>query len=111
MRTFVCGLIACALCFWEPSAVHAGTIAPGWDLFQTDPTSNFVGFGSLKGVPLGTFNFGGSIGVQNTGNTDTIIHRLASASGVSSSQGIQVEMVALQSESANPINCSGFGID
>src|SRR5207248_2948241 len=34
-----------------------------------------------------------------------------SASGVSSSQGIQVEMVALQLESSTPTNFGSFGLD
>ena len=44
-------------------------ISSGYDLFVTDPSGTFVpGLGHLKGVPLGTFNFGGSIGNRNVGS-------------------------------------------
>ena len=51
-------------------------VAPGFDLWATDPGgSEFTYFGTplgmgppivipLQGVPLGTFDFGGAVGVQ-----------------------------------------------
>ena len=60
-------LIAPAFFLFATCLAHAGTIAPGWDLFQTDPNNtSFPGLGNLHGVPEGFFDFGGTIGVKNT---------------------------------------------
>jgi hypothetical protein len=48
-----------------PSA-RADVVLPGYDLFETTGDTTFGGV-AFQGVPLGTFNFGGTIGVQNTG--------------------------------------------
>jgi hypothetical protein len=90
------------------------TVAPGWDLFATDPTgTSFPGLGNLHGVPLGTFDFdnffGRGIGVQNVGNTDTIIERLLAATSVSGP--IPITLVALQLETVAPVNFAGNGLD
>src|SRR5438105_138265 len=58
-----------------PSVSRADNrVAPGWDLFATQPGTSFMGV-PFTGVPLGTFNFGGTIGTQPTGDTDTIVQR------------------------------------
>src|SRR5580698_8347658 len=53
-------------------AVPQSSIDPGWSLYQT---SNLVTLAGIQfiGVPIGDYNFGGSIGTQNIGDTDTII--------------------------------------
>ena len=56
----------------------AGDVCPGYDLFQTQPGTMF-GPIAFQGVPLGSFNFGGAIGTQPTGLTDTIVQRLNDA--------------------------------
>jgi len=68
---------------------------------------------AFVGVPLGSFNFGGTIGVQSTGTADTIVHRLAAA-GVpgpvpppQTATPIPIEMVALHLMSVNPIGPGG----
>ena len=54
-------------------------VEKGWDLWETDAGSTqFNGF-AFEGVPLGTFDFGGSIGVQNVENADTIVQRFEPA--------------------------------
>jgi hypothetical protein len=63
-----------------PSSGHAN-LASGWELFTTDTVQmpvygNMVSF---QGVPLGTFDFGGSIGIKNVGSTDTILYRTPSS--------------------------------
>src|ERR1700736_6576090 len=87
-----------------------GTVNPGYDLFQTDPTAtNFMGI-PFQGVPLGTYNFGGIIGVQNVGNTDTIVQRFSPiASAPSTTVGTQ--LIALQLETLAPVNFAGNGLD
>src|SRR5438128_12663454 len=93
------------LCF--PAASAADLVLAGYDLLETAPGTTFGGV-AFQGVPLGTFNFGGTIGVKNVGNTDTIDRRLAPA--VSPSTSIPVEMLKLQLESTAPTNF-GLGVD
>ncbi len=86
-------------------------VAPGWDLFMTQPGSNFMGY-EWEGVPLGTFNFGGTIGVQATGATDTIMKRIDQATvlGLGQTATIDIELVALQLKSVDPIDLgAGLG--
>ncbi len=86
-------------------------VNPGWDLFVTDSATNtFAGF-AFEGVPLDPFDFGGSIGVQNVGATDTIVQRLDQAVGPGLSTTIDIELVALQLRSVAPIDLGmGTGI-
>ena len=65
-----------------PTPSRADPIEPGWDLFNTVEGDTTVDGFNFQGVPLGTYNFGGAIGVQNVGNTDTIIQRLPPVSTV-----------------------------
>jgi hypothetical protein len=94
---------------------HAATIAPGFDLFETIPAdTTFTGLGNLMGVPLVTFNFGGTVGVQNTGATDTIIQRTAAATVASppgTATAISIAVVALQLETVTPVNFMGDGLN
>jgi hypothetical protein len=53
--------------------------APGYILLQTQAGTAFAGT-PFVGVPIGTFNFGGSIGSQNVGAADTIVSWFPSAS-------------------------------
>src|SRR5438034_1287412 len=105
----ILALASLLLCIPRPAS--GGTVAPGFDLFTT-PNANIQSslspfpLASFKGLPLGTFNFGGSVGVQNVGATDTIIQRLASASSPGPSI-IPIEIVALHLQSTAPIN---FGL-
>jgi PEP-CTERM motif len=89
-----------------PATSLAAPVLPGYDLFETLPGSVFMGT-PLVGVPLGTFNFGGTTGVKNLGNTNTIVQRLAPATG----PPILSDIVALQLESAIPVNFAGNGLD
>jgi hypothetical protein len=65
--------IAIILTIVAPGMVYAvgqTSVDSGYDLFQTQD-GTFFNFGTgpvpLMGVPLGTYNFGGTIGVQNVG--------------------------------------------
>jgi len=89
------------------------TVAAGYDLFQSvtgvgSGGTNFMGV-DFTGVPLNTFNFGGTIGVQNVGPTDTIIQRLSTvtvlAPGQSAITGLNV--LALQLETTAPTTVFG----
>jgi hypothetical protein len=91
-----------------PGLTQAGPmVAPGWDLFSTVPITSFSG-ALFKGVSLGTFDFGGAIGVRNVGNADTIVQRLGTANAPSGT--IPIEMLALQLMSTAPVNL-GAGTD
>lgn len=87
-------------------------VAPGYDLWTTDPaTTQFflspvLGFVPFEGVPIGDFDFGGALGVHDVGTTDTIIRRLdtASVAAAGETATIDIEMVALQLRSVNPID-------
>ena len=93
-----------------PQTSQATTIVdPGWDLFETLPGTFFSGQ-EFTGVPLGSFDFGGTIGVQNVSATDTIVQRLSQADGTTGPDTISIEMVALQLRSVNPIDL-GAGLD
>ena len=76
------GLLCLAATLMTPSEGRAAfVVSPGYELFQTLPGTTFPGLGALSGVRVGTYNFGGSIGVQNVGNADTIIQRTGHATG------------------------------
>ena len=84
---------------------NAGPVVnPGYDLFESLPGTTFGGV-AFQGVPIGTFNFGGTIGTKSVGVTDTIIQRLAPATGAA----IPTEMVALELMSTAPTNF-GLGV-
>ena len=63
----VLAVLFATLCF--PGASGADLVLPGYDLLETSPGTTFGGV-AFHGVPLGTFDFGGTIGVKNVGNTD-----------------------------------------
>ena len=86
-------------------------VAEGYDLFLTPPEAMFPP-GVFKGVPIGNFDFGGTIGVKHVGNTDTIIHRLADADtgGVPGTDTIPIEMIGLQLATVSPVDY-GAGLD
>jgi MYXO-CTERM domain-containing protein len=95
-----------------PISANGQIVAAGYDLWSTKPGDAAFGGYSFKGVPLGTFDFGGSVGVQPTGNTDTILQRtstIASTLGGSGQAGLL--LVALQLESTTQINFGGNGLD
>jgi len=85
-------------------AAHADSVAPGYDLLSTQPGTVFFGT-PFDGVPLGTYNFGGSIGVQNVGPVDTIIERFPGVSSPGGSVGLAI--AALQLETAIPTSLDG----
>jgi PEP-CTERM motif len=104
-----CGVFGLAAILLMPTEGRAGfDVAPGYDLFQTVPTTYFPPLGALTGVPLGTYNFGGSVGLQNTGTADTIIQRTTAATGSVSTPGTSPLVVdALQLETASPTSFNG----
>jgi hypothetical protein len=105
-RAALCAL-ATMSCF-SGRAFCASTfdVAPGYDLFQTDASqTTFPGLGNLTGVPEGSYNFGGAIGVQNTGLTDTIIQRTAALTPGSPTSALVMQ--ALQLETVAPVSFGG----
>jgi len=112
LRTVACGgVIGLAVLLLAPAEGRAAyNVAAGYNLYQSEPGTNFPGLGNLMGVPLGTYNFGGAIGVQNTGPTDTIIQRLSAATAPTQTAGASattnIQIVALQLETVAPV--AGF---
>lgn len=104
----VLSLVGALACLAAPTVSRAtSTVLPGWDLFETPAGgTTFMGI-PFMGVPLGTFDFGGSIGVKSVGTTDTVVHRLGGATGPGPAGPIPIEMLALNLQSVVPV----FGPD
>jgi hypothetical protein len=88
----------------HPTPSRADAVAAGYDLFSTDASGTTFEGANFQGVPLGTYNFGGMIGVQNVGNTDTIVQRL---SDVTTPGTTMLVMDALQLETVAPTSLGG----
>lgn len=86
-------------------------INSGWDLFITEPGTQFAGH-AFTGVAFNHYDFGGTIGTREVWSTDTIVRRLQSAEipelpGGSAS--VQTELAALHLVSVGPIDLgAGF---
>jgi hypothetical protein len=104
------GLAVVIVSLASPSASRAELVDPGWDLFQTVVPQTMVLGDSYAGVPLGSFNFGGTIGTQPTGATDTIVQRLGGVSAPAGGAGtIPIQFLALQLMSVAPVDFTKFG--
>ena len=93
------------------------TIDPGFNLFTTQPVSNFF-FGGVPipqfvdftGNPLVTFDFGG--GPVAVESTDTIVERVGTATPpVSGNDTIDIELVALSLVSVAPVDLGLSGLE
>ncbi len=98
----ILALASLCLLFFQTSS-KAQPVSLGWDLLTTDPATLIDGF-NWAGVPLGTYNFGGSIGVQNVGQTDTIMQRLGTSGN---GQTIPLQVNAMTLVSTTPIDLNG----
>jgi hypothetical protein len=87
-------------------SLASAQVNTGWDLLQTQAPTSFGGV-PFEGVPLGTFDFGGAIGLQGVGSTDTIVRRLSAATVALPT--IPIELVALHLMSEVPADF-GFGV-
>jgi len=84
----------------------SSTVSAGYDLLTTLPGTSFGGV-AYTGVPLGTFDFGGTIGTLPVGNADEVVRRLSPADpGVP----IATELLALQLVTTTPVDF-GLGTD
>jgi hypothetical protein len=103
----VTGLIAL---FTSPVA-NADNVFAGYDLFTSVSPGTTFGGVQFQGVPIGNFNFGGTIGVQPVGVTDTIVHRLTSTGNQppGGSATVSLAMLDLQLMSTVPANF-GLGV-
>jgi hypothetical protein len=108
MKKAFLSILPFGFCFlfilFSPSQSLASLIIDaGYDLLLTVPTTQFGGQ-SYVGVPCSTFDFGGSIGVENVGLTDTIVYRTqnATVSSVGDTATIPIEIVWLSLKSENP---------
>ena len=110
----ICRLVLAAVLLIATTTVTRADfeVAEGWDLWVTDSGGTSFGGFPFEGVPLGNFNFGAfGGGIQNVGDTDTIIQRLEPAvvGGAGETSSIGIEMVAFQLQSVGPIDL-GFGL-
>lgn len=89
----------------------------GYDLFQTQSGTQFrfpcseteLQAVELKGLPLGTFDFGGATGERDVGTTDTIVLRKERAveDPTTGADVVAIEIVALSLVSRGPISLCG----
>jgi len=98
-------LICCSL----TSAIPSGQVDAGYDLFQSQAGTTFMG-NPFMGVPLDTYIFPNPGNTPNpitysTGDADTIVQRLAAATA--GSPTVPLVMDALQLESDTPISLGG----
>jgi hypothetical protein len=97
-----------------PQVGYALVVNAGFDLSHTLNGGALLLGTSFSGAPLGSFDFGGSIGVQSTGNVDTIIRRLGTVTvpdaPLPQTAGVDTQLVALQLVSAAPVDL-GLGTD
>ncbi|HTQ09096.1 MAG TPA: hypothetical protein VMI31_03405 [Fimbriimonadaceae bacterium] len=84
----------------------------GFDLFTSSSGTMLDGI-DFVGVPIGSYNFGGAVGLQNTGNADTIIQRnqTVMVNNVGDSSTTSLTVQALQLKSATEVNFMGDGLD
>ena len=119
----LCTLIVVSL-WWsgctKDDEVEEFVLGQGWDLLRTfsatmEADTNGDGVDDIveiKGVPFETYDFGGTIGVKDVGNTDTIVRRVqdvridASGSGPISAT-IPVQFEALQLVTKKRVNLGG----
>ncbi len=123
LRSTVVGLLA-ALAVWLVTAASpaAAAVAPGFDLFETDPGATAFAFNDEFTIPAGFFGqgsrpfsgvvrFGGDpltrFQGKKTGDADTVVQR-PQAAGVSpgTSATVPVQLVALSLVSIQPIQVS-----
>ncbi len=92
------------------------TVAAGYELLQTVHGTGFSfpcpedepQIVALKGVALGSFDFGGGVGTVDVGRTDTILRRRQEAvADAEGSATIEVEIVALSLASREPVELCG----
>ena len=112
VSTYVMIVALAAVVLAGPGAAQADPIvvSAGWDVFVTQDGTEFQDV-DFEGVPLGTFDFGGTIGSKATGDADTIVKRVdeASVTGDGLSDTIDIKIVALQLVSTGPVDM-GAGV-
>jgi len=106
-KSFAAAAAIVGLVSFAPVAPAAEIVETGWDLFTTTSGTTFGG-APFTGVPLGSFDFGGTIGIKPVGNTDTIVQRKDVADAPTDT--IRTELVALQLVSTAPVDF-GLGAD
>lgn len=114
LQAIIGGLALGILLVFQPAWCLAGglQVDAGYDLFTTDASqTSFPGLGDLKGVPLGTYNFGS--GSLLVGDTDTIIKRNnnVSVAAVGDTGTTSLSVFALQLETVTPVNFGGHGLN
>jgi hypothetical protein len=89
-------------------------VAAGYDFFSTQSPSSFMGV-AMEGNQFNAFDFGE--GMVDTGNADTIVHRLSDAECTPdappfpcTSETIDIEMIALSMKTVSQVDL-GLGLD
>lgn len=101
-------LLALTVFFPSENQLRADlVVAAGWDLYTTGPV--VLNGQTFTSSPLGSYNFGGSVGVQPVGNADMIIRRTSDSSG--NPAAIAIQLVALQLVTPILVNFESAGLD
>ena len=101
------GLLVSLIIFGASISQANDSVAPGFDLFTTNPGTHYdflglfgLGLLDFEGAPLGSFDFGsGPVGV---GDADTIVQRLSAATVPTPT--IDIEIIALSLQSVSPVD-------
>ena len=107
--------VLCCAVWGLPGMVSAATVPvvlhPNHDLLVTtsavfDMSAYSLGFQNFVAVPLNTFDFGGSLGLQDVARTDTIIRRNSGATLTTTSDSFttSIDIVALSHRSENQLD-------
>ena len=101
----------CTLFVGSSACLADFIVASGYDLFETQPGTEFLGI-SFEGIPLGPYDFGGPPEIQETDFTDTTVERLEPAvvGGPGQTATVEIEIIALQLRSVDPVDL-GAGTD
>jgi len=110
----ILAVVSCLALATPQAIAQPIVVEKGWDCFETIQPTYFMDPNyRFEGVPLESFDFGGIIGVQNTGTADAIVQRMDSASvpnAPATADPIDIELIALQLVSVDPVDF-GAGLD
>ncbi len=111
LRPTLLGILTFTALAFQPMAKAGLTVESGWDLLVTVPSgTEFMGQ-NWQGVPIGSYDFGGSIGYQNVQIADTIIQRpqAATVSAYGENTTVPISIAALQMMSVSAFDPDGSG--
>lgn len=108
LQRLMVGAAVAVTIFASPRQCHAA-LASGWELLETTEALAVGGI-QWKGVPLGSFDFGGQVGTRPVGTADSVIRRELISVGFDDTEVHHLVVEALQWVSLSPFD-AGAGMD